>query len=74
MVFSSAELKGQVSYYDHILLVVRQSVSLSVRPSVCLSVNFSHFDTRATGPNLNKIGIKHPIVRGILNFKKGKHT
>ena len=37
--FSSPELKGQVSFSDHLSSVV----CLSVRPSVCLSVNFSHF-------------------------------
>ena len=36
---SSPELKTQVSFSDHMSSVV----CLSVRPSVCLSVNFSHF-------------------------------
>ena len=38
-VFSSPELKAQVSFSDHL----SSGVCLSVRPSVCLSVNFSHF-------------------------------
>ena len=39
IVFSSPELKAQVSFSDHLSSVV----CLSVRPSVCLSVNCSHF-------------------------------
>ena len=43
VVFSSPELKAQVSFSDHLSSVV----CLSVRPSVCLSVrlsvNFTHF-------------------------------
>ena len=48
-VFSSPELKAQVSVSDHLSSVVCLSVRLSVCPSVCLSlpvcmsVNFSHF-------------------------------
>ena len=42
-VFSSPELKAQVSFSDHLSSVVCLSVRLSVRLSVCLSVNFSHF-------------------------------
>ena len=38
-VFSSPELKAQVSFSDHI----SSAVCLSVRLSVRLSVNFSHF-------------------------------
>ena len=38
-IFSSPELKAQVSFSDHLSSVVCLSVSLSVR----LSVNFSHF-------------------------------
>ena len=45
--FSSPELKAQVSFSDHLSSVVCLSVCLSVRPSVCLSVClsviFSHF-------------------------------
>ena len=41
--FSSPELKAQVSFSDHLSSVVCLSVHPSVRPSVCLSVNFSHF-------------------------------
>ena len=43
MVLSSLELKAQVSFSDHLSSVVCLSVRPSVRPSVCLSVNFSHF-------------------------------
>ena len=39
MVFSSPELKAQVSFSDHL----SSGACLSVRLSVCLSVNFSHF-------------------------------
>ena len=50
-IFSSPELKAQVSFSDHlssvVCLSVRPSVRTSVRLSVCLSVrlsvNFSHF-------------------------------
>ena len=38
-IISSPELKAQVSFSDHLSSVV----CLSVRPSVCLSVNFSPF-------------------------------
>ena len=40
ILFSSPELKAQVSFSDHLSSVVCLSVRL---PSVCLSVNFSHF-------------------------------
>jgi hypothetical protein len=59
--FSSPELKAQVSYSDHLLSVVR----LSVR----LSVNFYIFDffSRTNGPVLTKLGTNHPWGEGILN-------
>ena len=41
--FSSPELKAQVSFSDHLSSVVCLSVRPSVRLSVSLSVNFSHF-------------------------------
>ena len=47
IVFSSPELKAQLSFSDHLSSVVCLSVCLYVCPSVCLSVrpsvNFSHF-------------------------------
>ena len=43
LVFSSFELKAQVSFSDHLSSVVCPSVRLSVRTSVCLFVNFSRF-------------------------------
>jgi uncharacterized membrane protein YphA (DoxX/SURF4 family) len=54
IVFSSPELKAQVSYSDRLLSVVR----LPVR----LSVNFYIFDffSRTTGPILTKLGTNHP--------------
>jgi hypothetical protein len=39
-VFSSPELKAQVSYSDRLLSVVRLSVCLSVCPSVCKLLHF----------------------------------
>jgi hypothetical protein len=55
-VFSSLELKAQVSYSDR---------PLSIR----LSVNFYIFDffSRTTGPILTRHGTNHPWVEGILN-------
>jgi hypothetical protein len=52
-IFSSPELKAQVSYSDR---------PLSVCPSVRLSVNFYIFDffSRTTGPILTKLGTNHP--------------
>jgi hypothetical protein len=52
--FSSPELKAQVSYSDRPLSVIR----LSIR----LSVNFYIFDffSRTTGPILTKLGTNHP--------------
>jgi hypothetical protein len=49
LLFSSPELKAQVSYSDRPL-------------SVCLSVNFYIFDffSRTTGPILTKLGTNHP--------------
>jgi hypothetical protein len=57
--FSSPELKAQVSFSDHRLSVVR----LSVYPSV----NFYIFDffSRTTGPILTRLGTNHPWGRGI---------
>ena len=47
MIFSSPELKAQVSFSDHLssilCLSVRPSIRLSICLSVRLSVNFSHF-------------------------------
>ena len=43
LIFSSPELKAQVSFSDHLSSGVCLSVRPSVRLSVCLSVNFSHF-------------------------------
>ena len=47
-VFSSPDLKAQVSFSDCLLSVVR--------PSVCLSVNFSHFHLllKNNWANINK--------------------
>jgi hypothetical protein len=61
LIFSSPELKAQVSYSDRPLSVVR----LSVRPSVRLSVNFYIFDffSRTTGPILTRLGTNHPWGR-----------
>jgi hypothetical protein len=61
VLFSSPELKAQVSYSDRLL-----SVCLSVR----LSVNFYIFDFffRTTEPILTKLGSNHPWGEGILNF------
>jgi hypothetical protein len=62
-VFSSPELKAQVSYSDSLLSVIRLSCRLSVR----LSVNFYIFDffSRTKGPILTKLGINHPWEGGI---------
>jgi hypothetical protein len=59
LIFSSSELKAQVSYSDRLLSVV----CLSVR----LSVNFYIFDffSRTTGPILTKLGTNHPWGEGI---------
>ena len=74
-VFSSPELKAQVSFSDRPLsgvsLSVRLSVCPSVCPSVCLSVcpsvNFYIFDffSRTAGPILTRLGTNHPWVKGI---------
>jgi hypothetical protein len=67
VIFSSPELKAQVSFSDHRLSVVR----LSVYPSICLSVypsvNFYIFDffSRTTGPILTRLGTNHPWGEGI---------
>ena len=68
-VFSSPELKAQVSYSDRPLSVVRLSVCLSVCLSVRLSVNFYIFDffSRTTGPILTKLGTNHPWGERIIN-------
>jgi hypothetical protein len=57
--FSSPELKAQVSFSDCPL----SGVSLSVRPSV----NFYIFDffSRTTGPISTRRGTNHPWVEGI---------
>jgi hypothetical protein len=60
-VFSSPELKAQVSYSDR-RLSVRLTVCLSVRPSV----NFYIFDffSRTTGPILTRLGTDHLWGKG----------
>jgi hypothetical protein len=62
-IFSSPELKAQVSFSDRPL----SGVCLSVRLSVCPSVNFYIFDlfSRTTGPILIRLGTNHPWVKGI---------
>jgi hypothetical protein len=58
MIFSSPELKAQVSFSDRPLS--------GVRLSVCPSVNFCIFDFfRTTGPILTRLGTNHPWVKGI---------
>jgi hypothetical protein len=59
-IFSSPELKAQVSYSDRLL---PSSVCLSVR----LAVNFYIFDffSRTSGPILTKLGTNHPWGEGI---------
>jgi hypothetical protein len=65
LVFSSPELKAQVSYSDRLFSVIRLSVRLSGCLSVCLSVNFYIFDffSRTAGPILTKLGPNHPWGR-----------
>jgi hypothetical protein len=65
-IFSSPELKAQVSFSDHLLSVIMQSVRLSVYPSIHPSVNFSIFDffSRTTGPISAKLCTNHPWGRG----------
>jgi hypothetical protein len=55
VIFSSPELKAQVSYSDRLLSVVR------------LSVNFYIFDffSRSAWPILTKLGTNHPWGEGI---------
>jgi hypothetical protein len=54
-IFSSPELKAQVSYLDHLLSIIR------------LSVNFYIFDffSRTTGPILTRLATNHPLGEGI---------
>jgi hypothetical protein len=63
VVFSSPELKAQVSFSDRLSSGIR----LSCRPDVCPSVNFYIFDffSRTTGPILTRIGTNHPWMKGI---------
>jgi hypothetical protein len=67
IVFSSPELKAQVSFSDRPLSGVRLSVRPSVCPSVCTSVNFYIFDffSRTVGPILTRLNTNHPWVKGI---------
>ena len=66
-IFSSPELKAQVSFSDHLSSVV----CLSVCPFVCLSVrpsvNFSHFHLLLQNhwANFNHTWHKAPLVKGI---------
>jgi hypothetical protein len=61
-IFSSPELKAQVSFSDRLLSVVCLSVCLSVRPSdVCLlDFYIFNFFFRTTGPIFTKVGTNHP--------------
>jgi hypothetical protein len=63
-VFSSPDLKAQVSYSDRLLSVVRLSRSLSFRLSVCKRLDFDFF-SRTTGPILTKLDTSHPWRKGI---------
>jgi hypothetical protein len=55
IVFSSPELKVQVSFFDRLLSIV------------CLSVNFYifHFFSRTSKPNSIKLGTDYPWAKGI---------
>ena len=85
--FSSPELKAQVSFSDHLSSVVCPSVRPSVRPSVCLSVclcvclsvcklfTFSSFFSRTTVHILTKLGTEYPRVKEIqVCSKEGPHA
>jgi hypothetical protein len=63
IIFSSPELKAQVSFSDRPLSGIR----LSVLPSDCPSVNFYIFNffSRTTEPILTKLGTNHPWRKGI---------
>ena len=66
IIFSSPELKAQVSFSDHLSSVVCLSICLSVCLSVCLSTfHIFIFFSRTTGPISTKLGTKHPWVKGI---------
>ena len=60
MLFSSPELKAQVSFSDHLSFVV----CLSVRPSVCKIFLFGLL-LKNQWPILTNLGTKHPWVKGI---------
>ena len=68
IVFSSPELKAQVSFSDHLLSVVCLSVRLSFRPSV----NFSHFHLILQNhwANFNQTWHKSSFGEGDLSFFK----
>ena len=61
LLFSSHELKAQVSFYDRLLAVARLSVRL-------LSLHISIFFSRTTESISTKLGTKHPWVKGISVF------
>ena len=61
-VFSSPELKAQVSFSVHLCPSVRLSVCLSVRLQ---NFHIFIFFSRTTGPISTKLGTKHPRVKGI---------
>jgi hypothetical protein len=63
-IFSSPELKAQVSFPDHPLF----GVCLSVCPSVSFYI-FGFF-SRTTGPILTKLGTNHPWVEGFVHTKE----
>jgi hypothetical protein len=54
-IFSSPELKAQVSFSNHPL------------SDICLSVNFYIFDflSKTKGPILTRLGTNHPVGEGI---------
>ena len=59
--FSSPELKAQISFSDPLLSVI----CLSVCPSVCKLFTFSSSSQETTRPISTKLGTKHPWVLGI---------
>jgi hypothetical protein len=65
MVFSSPELKAQVSFSDRPLSGVRLSVRL-------YTFTFSTSFSRTIGPILTRLGTNHPWVKGIqVSSKEG---
>ena len=75
VVFSSPELKFQVTFSDGLMSVFHPSICMSLCPSVCLQTFHIFIFSNAFGPISTKLGTKCSWIKGIqVCSKEGPHS